>query len=194
MKKLIAFINKNDMLIITAIVIIVVFIGVFQETLIPQDNLWNFGNIYKLYSGELIYKDVNIIITPIFFLIGKFMLTIFGGTYFTFQLYGSIIMAMLYILIYKIYRTLNIKKTCSILFTSLTILISYGLLAYGTSYNTLGLVITLLGILYSLKNVKKHYKYNNIIQAIFIILIFLTMQKLGVRLFYLIHIIRIVCQ
>ena len=187
MKKLIAFVNKNDILIMTAIVIIVVTIGTFQETLIPQDNLWNFGNIYKLYTGELIYKDVNIIITPIFFLIGKLMLMLFEGTYFTFLLYGCIIMTILYMLVYKIFKMLDIKKSFSMLFTLIIMILSYGLLAHGMSYNTLGLVFTLLGIIYSIKNSKIPSKYNSIIQALFIVLIFLTMQKLGVRICYKLH-------
>ncbi len=204
MKKLVTFINKHDTLILTLVIGIIVTLEIFQGSLIAEDSLFDFGNMYKLYQGKLIYKDVNILITPLFFIIGKLLLSIFYGNYFTFLLYGVMIMTIFYMTIYKLFKILKVKKQFAMIFTISIVMISIEIIKGGTNYNALGLIFVLLGIIYSLKsaeyiqNNKENVenmpkfntmiqKHNNLTQAIIIVITFFTMQKLGARLCNKLH-------
>ena len=212
MGKLITFINKHDMLVLTLIIGIIVTLEIFQGISIAEDGLFDYGNMYKLYQGKLIYKDVNILITPIFFIIGKLLLTIFHGNYFTFLLYGVIIMTVFYIIIYKIFKMLKVQKQFAMIFTISIVMMSIEIIKGGTNYNALGLIFVLLGLMFSLKNAENISNCNNekttqyqkntttkfdkilqkhyhLIQAIIIVITFLTMQKIGVRICNKLHII-----
>lgn len=189
MKKLTTFIKKNDLLVMALIIGIIVTLEIFQGALIAEDGLFDFGNMYKLYQGKLIYKDVNILITPIFFLVGKLLFSIFHGNYFIFLLYGVIIMTLFYIIIYEIFKILKVKKQFAMMFTISIVIISIEIIKGGTNYNALGLIFVLLGIIYSLKNAEKPRKNNNLVQAIIIVTTFFTMQKLGARICNKLHLI-----
>ena len=68
------------------IIITTVIAKTVYVKLSPYDSLWVFGNIYKLATGKVIYKDVNIITTPIFYESGKVLLNIFGKNYQSLQM------------------------------------------------------------------------------------------------------------
>ena len=53
-----------------------------------NDELWNFSNVYKMCNGYQIYKDLNVIITPLFFYLGELFLKVFGTNYFSFKIYN----------------------------------------------------------------------------------------------------------
>ena len=42
------------------------------------DELFNFQSIVKITNGYMLYKDFNVIVTPIFFIFGAIMQKIFG--------------------------------------------------------------------------------------------------------------------
>ena len=56
-------------------VLFIIFISIIgislNVTIVSSDELWNFQNVYKLYNGFEIYKDANVICTPLFFLLAK---------------------------------------------------------------------------------------------------------------------------
>lgn len=160
MKRLITFIDKYDTLIMILIIGIIVILEIFQGALIAEDSLFDFGNMYKLYQGKLIYKDVNILITPLFFIIGKLLLSIFHGNYLTFLLYGIIIMTLLYMIIYNIFKILKVKKQFAMIFTLSIVMMSIEIIKGGTNYNALGLIFVLLGIMYTLKNAENIQEKN----------------------------------
>ena len=142
------------------------------------DDLWNFSNIYKMTNGYTIYKDMNVIITPLFFYLGEIFLKIFGKNLMIYRIYAiSIIYLFLFLEIYILYRKIKIKNIDATLFTVLITIIT--ILSLGmASYNMLAIAFAILGIINLLK-----YKRNiidNIIQGIIIFLIFMTKQNIGI--------------
>lgn len=63
--------KKKQYLKIAIILIIILSAFTFNMKLEVGDDLWNFSNIYKMTNGYTIYKDINVIITPLFFYLGE---------------------------------------------------------------------------------------------------------------------------
>ena len=173
-RKIKTLLVKYEKVIVLLFIIISVMTFSFNIALEANDELWNFSNIYKMANGYTIYKDLNVIITPLFFYIGSFIFKIMGSNYFIFRVYNVLIFSIFYFLIYEIYRTLKIKANRSMIYLIITYIITYDLIMVGASYNTLAISFCLLGILMILKN--KH----NWIQGIVIFLIFMTKQSIGI--------------
>ena len=67
--KIKAFINKNEKLFVFILILLAVSLVAlnYNLELSANDELWNFSNILKMINGYTIYKDLNVIITPLFF-------------------------------------------------------------------------------------------------------------------------------
>lgn len=179
-----------------------------------NDELWNFSNIYKMNSGYEIYKDLNVIITPLFFYIGETLFKIMGANYFVFRIYNTIIYTLMYYLIYKLFLTLKVEKKIAKTFTLIILLPTVIMVFMGSNYNVLSFDFVLLGIIIyiknyniniknqkiNIKNQKNNIKNNNIdiknqkiniknfiLQGIVLFLIFMTKQNIAV--FYIISLI-----
>ena len=63
-------IDKQNLLVLVLIVLAVSAFCLNVEFDI-NDGLWNFSNVYKMSIGLEIYRDLNVIITPLFFYISK---------------------------------------------------------------------------------------------------------------------------
>ena len=100
------------------IIIIVAITGIALNVKFSfTDELWNFYNIYRMSQGYEIYKDLNVIITPLFFYIGKLFFVIFEKNFFVFRIYNITIFITIIFLIFKIFKALKIDKNKNILFT-----------------------------------------------------------------------------
>lgn len=141
------------------------------------DDLWNFQSIFKMYKGGLIYNYNNVLITPLFYVISKFIFRIFGGNFITFKLYSAINILLKYILIFFLFRKFNFSNLFSAFYISLLMLINYNTFFGCTSYNELALIFSIIGILIYLKFYKNN-KYH-FIQGFLIFLIFFTKQTTG---------------
>lgn len=162
-------------------VVMLFFISIFGITLDVifdnSDELWNFQNIYKMYNGYQIYKDANVIITPLFFWIGEILFKILGANIFVFRIYNIIIILTLLFITYLLLKKLKIGKRVSIIIIlTLIILKKYCIITQQANYNTMALLFYILGVYISLKQCK----YNNIIQGIILFLIFSSKQNIGV--------------
>jgi len=177
--KLIEKIKKHDNIIVFIIITIIVSSIVFFTQTDSNDELWNFSNIYKMVNGYTIYKDINVIITPLFFLIGKIFFEIFGANYFVYRILQAIIHTTVYFLIYQLFKALKIRKLNSVMYL-LGIMFVYRENMVGTgSYNQLAIAFYILGIIFLIKD-KYKPNINAIIQGIIIFLIFITKQNLAV--------------
>lgn len=164
----------QNIAIITSLVAIAIYF-IFLHPLDISDELWNFQNICKMCRGFTIYKDANVIITPIFFYIGFVLSKIFGSTIIVFRVYNVVIHAVLYFCIYKILKDLKISKNLIIVFLTLIFELTFQIIGVGANYNKLVLIPILIGLdLYITK------KSNNIFQGIIIFLVFFTKQNIGV--------------
>ena len=172
-----SFISKHNFLFMLIIIITTVIAKTVYVKLSPYDSLWVFGNIYKLATGKVIYKDVNIITTPFFYESGKVLFNIFGKNYQSLQIYNVIICTILYVIIYQILRTLEIKKGVASLFTICMVVITEDFIRASASYNGLATLLFLVGLLIALKDRDKQTSF--IKQGIIIALIILTNQKMA---------------
>lgn len=176
-RKVIETIKKHDNIFILILIILSIF-GVSLNILIAEsDELWNFQSVYKMYNGFQIYKDFNVIITPLFFIIGKILFNIFGANFLTFRIYNIIITTALYFTTYLLLKSIGINKKNSAIITLILIIFKrYLMVRAQANYTTMALMLCIIGILFCIKK----NKYNTIIQGIIIFLIFYTKQNIGV--------------
>ena len=108
------FLKKHDNLFVILILFLSIYGIILNVDITNSDELWNFSNLYKLYNGFEIYKDVNIIVTPLFFYIGKIIFNVFGANFLVFRVYHLIIMLSIYFMTYVLLKELKVSKKVSI--------------------------------------------------------------------------------
>lgn len=177
LKKAIETIKKHDnifMLIVILLSITGVTLNIFITT---SDELWNFQSINKMCNGFQIYKDFNVIITPLFFIIGKILFDILGANFLTFRIYNIIITTALYFTTYLLLKSIKISKKNSAIITLILVMFKkYLMVRAQANYTTMALMLCVIGIIFCIKK----NKYNSIIQGIIVFLIFYTKQNIGV--------------
>ncbi len=171
------FVKRHDNIFVIMLIIFSILGITLNVYVTNSDELWNFQNVYKMYNGYQIYKDANVIVTPLFFWMGKFLFEILGANFFTFRIYNVFIMSTIYFLTYLLLKNIEISKKISIIIIlTLIILKKYGMILVEANYNNLALMLCLLGIILNIKN----YKKNHILQGILVFLIFITKQNIGI--------------
>ena len=101
---------KKILIYIPCILLIIYFLISMKLLFIePYDELWNYQNVLKMYNGNKIYSEINVIITPLFYYLGLVFLKILGPTLMSFRVYGIILNLIYFSLIYLIYRQLNVS-------------------------------------------------------------------------------------
>lgn len=189
MKKTINFIKKHDNITMLFLFFVLSSTFAFYMPLDANDALWNFSNIYKMANGYQIYQELNVIITPLFFYIGKILFQIMGANYLTFSIYQTtIVYTFLFFMIYQLYKKIGIRKINAILYTIIISIISIFTII-DASYNMLSMALVILGITQIVE--KKENKNSDIIQGIIIFLIFMTKQNVGILYFIAINIVQI---
>ncbi len=171
--------NKHDKILVFIFFIIAVTSLSVNVKIEANDELWNFSNIYKMYNGEMIYRDINVIITPLFFYIGKILFKILGANYLTFRIYNTIIFIAIYYTIYCLFKTLDIKKIKAFTYTLTMYILSLGMIITGANYNALAMLFIILGVLCCLKE-EKLGKKKIILEGILIFIVFMCKQTIGV--------------
>lgn len=175
MKKILEKIEKDDLIIF--ILIFFCSIGISLNLLITSsDEIWNFQNVYKIYNGFEIYKDINVIITPLFFWIANIIFHIFGANLFVFRISHCFVIVILYLFMYKVLKKLKVPKAIAIS-TIFMLMLQQFFIIIRTSfnYNNMALMFAILGI-YLLINNKKNW----IVQSFMSVIIFLTKQNIGI--------------
>ena len=153
---------KREKLLVFILILFAVSAFAFNVKLDSNDELWNFSNIYKMANGRVIYRDLNVIITPLFFYIGKIIFQILA------------ILTTMYWLIYRIYSVLEVKGKRNIFYLILIYILMLGVIQGGANYNFLAIDLCLFGILCILQ------KKSNYMQGLIIFLVFMTKQNIGV--------------
>ena len=174
--KVIETIKKHDNIFVFTYFIIILSVYVYAVPLSIGDELWNFSFIYKMTNGYTIYKDLNVIITPLFHYIGKLIFLVFGSNYFNFRIYNVIICTSLYFSIYILFKNMKVNKKNSFVYTIIIYIITRIAVTAGANYNVLVLVFVVLGI--NLELIESNKKIINIIKGINIFLIFMCKQNI----------------
>ena len=175
------FIKKHDNIFVLILIAIAMMAKVYNVYLNVGDESYNFLNSYKLANGLTIYKDNNVIITPLFFYIAAIFLKIFGENILVYRTFNLIISAFTFFLCYIILKELKVNRRFSLLYTLLITAFTSSIVGGGANYNVLAYGFYLLGFYLILKLPKGNFK--SIVQGIMIFVVFMTYQKLGVAYF-----------
>ena len=134
------FFKKRDNLIAFCIILFSIIGISLNVSISSTDELWNFQNVYKLYNGFEIYKDANIICTPLFFYIGNLILHLLGPNFLSFRIYNIIINVILFFSTYMLCKKIKIPKTISIIFVIILMCLKGHIIIFCmANYNTLSL-------------------------------------------------------
>lgn len=173
---------KNKFLLPSILLLLsIFFISIYMLPAEPYDELWNFQNTYKIYNNYQIYSDANIIITPLFYILGLGFLKLFGATLIAFRYYNILIFVLFFALLYMIFKKLNVSKHLNFLFLIICFIQIYSVINGGANYNALYINFIFLGILSYLYLSEK--KYFSFLQGLLIFLVFFTKQNMGIYYF-----------
>lgn len=160
------------------LIVILTIIRIFSLPLIGIDGFTNYYNTLKIYNGEIMWEDVNIITTPFLFLIGIMVFKIFGTKYFVYKALNCILNLLLFGIFYKTFRNLNINKKSSLIYSIILYWITlFYITIWELTYNFICLIICLIGVNVNLNREK--VKYFNFWQGLIIFLLFFTKQNIG---------------
>ncbi len=151
---------------------IVFFVSAFYKFfLLPLcgDEIWNYGFSYNISKGMIIYKDFNVLQTPLYFFINSLVLKLFGNYLISMHIFDCILIIFLMALLSK---KLGLYKSF--------LLFPFILLNWFPSYNYFSLFLLFL-IIYFLE---KKPKNNDWIVALLSGLIFITKQSIGVLMIF----------
>ena len=181
MKRILKFIKKYDNIFVLIIIAIAVIGKVYNVYFYESDESYNFLNSYKLAKGLTIYRDNNVIITPLFFYIASIFLKIFGENILVYRTFNLMISTFTFFLCYIILKELKVNKRFSVFYTLLITAFTSSIVSGGANYNVLAYAFYLLGFYLLLRIPKGTFK--SIIQGIILFVVFLTYQKLGAAYF-----------
>ena len=143
-----------------------------------SDEIWNFQNVYKMYNGFKIYEEINVIITPLFFWIGEAIFHLVGANLCVFRISNCVLMAILFLYTYKIFKKLQLPKSVSLLAVFIIMLQQFFLIIrICFNYNTMALLFFVMGVYYLINEKTREKIY---IQAIITVFIILTKQNIGI--------------
>lgn len=93
--------KKKDILIL---IIIFIYTGILiTYSNADNDLIWNYGFSYNFANHLLMYKDYNMVITPLYPFLGGILMRILGNNFLIFNLYNTILSTILYYYLYKKY-------------------------------------------------------------------------------------------
>ena len=117
------------------LITLIIFGHIYMISFEPYDELWNFQNIYKLYNGHKMYTDANIIVTPIFYILGLIFFKIFNSTIICFRFFNVCIVITFFILLYNIFKHLKVSNHIISVFLALILLQFLSIINGGANYN-----------------------------------------------------------
>lgn len=165
MTNTINYLKKNKYQIIELIIIFIITLLFNLICLTPvHDEIWNYGFSYNIASGLIPYKDFNMVITPLFPLLGALFLTIFGKNIISYYIFNSIICIIIF---YQIKR-----------FTPKSYYIVYSIFLFFSLPNYNVFCLLLLYILMTMEDKKTNHYLIGIVLG----LTFLTKQTIGLYL------------
>lgn len=171
--------KKIKLLVKTLIAIFLIYtlyLVIYRIRAYPYDELWNFNNIYKMYNGYRIYESTNVIITPLFYYIGLVWMKLFSPTVISIRYLGVVIFILMYFIIYRLFKVLNVSKPSIAVGISLLLIRSFQIITNSANYNFLSLTFFYLGLLIVLS---KNFKIKDYILGLVYFLIFMSKQNMA---------------
>lgn len=69
-----------------------------------NDTIWNYGFSYNVANGLKMYKDFNMVITPLYPTIFGIILKLLGTNMLVFYLFNTLIVTFIFYIVYKNYK------------------------------------------------------------------------------------------
>lgn len=161
-------------------ILIIIATNVMSSSLSNLDEIWNFNLARCIANGLVPYKDINMVVTPLLSFIVAPFLKLFGQELFITRAILILLTFIIFVLIYNIFRKLNISKTISKVSVISILLLQLSYL--GLNYNYFIMCLTAIIILLELSCIRKNS--NIIVKELFIGLLgglaVCTKQTIGV--------------
>lgn len=158
---------------------IIIFTIIAIKPLSDLDELWNFNISRCITNGMIPYKDISMVVTPLFGLLLAIPLKLFGQELYIERLFLVILIFSIFILEYNIMRKLKINKEISLFITGLSISVLQNSFVIG--YNLLVLILLMIIILIELHQNKEEKSIkSDIFIGILSGLIICTKQSMGI--------------
>ena len=157
--------NYNKLFILFIMIFCVSFLYSCFFTWFCGDEFWNYGFSYNISKGMVVYRDFNVMQTPLYFFLASIFIKIFGSHLYVMYLLNALITAFIMIYLFSLIKWKSLYLWPIIIFLT------------NPSYNYLCLLFLFI-ILY-LINKKKD---EDVIMGFLIGIIFLTKQSLGILL------------
>ena len=134
--------------------ILTIMLGlILKNTIYYLDEIWNYNFAHEIVRGLMPYKDINMIITPLFPYITAGFLKIFGDELIVFRIIEALLMTSIFFITYKILNKIQGKKLYSIISVLLIIELYKDYIAL--DYNFLCLFFDLIIILIEINQLDK---------------------------------------
>ena len=150
----------KTLIIFTLLFIFTFFVNFYAVS--NNDLIWNYGFCYNVSKGLKMYKDFNMVITPLFPTIFGLLMKLFGNNTIIFFLFNTLVPLTIYYIVYKYYRKVFIETIILITFISIP------------NYNLLCMMF--LFLLFVLEDKNK----NDYLIGIILGLVFLTKSPMGI--------------
>lgn len=150
----------KTLIIFTLLFIFTFFVNFYAVS--NNDLIWNYGFCYNIAKGLKMYKDFNMIITPLFPTIFGLLMKLFGNNTIIFFLFNTLVPLTIYYIVYKYYKKVFIETIILITFISIP------------NYNLLCMMF--LFLLFILEDENK----NDYLIGIILGLVFLTKSSMGI--------------
>ncbi len=150
----------KTLIIFTLLFIFTFFVNFYAVS--NNDLIWNYGFCHNVAKGLKMYKDFNMVITPLFPTIFGLLMKLFGNNTIIFFLFNTLVPLTIYYIVYKYYKKVFIETIILITFISIP------------NYNLLCMMF--LFLLFILEDENK----NDYLIGIILGLVFLTKSPMGI--------------
>lgn len=129
------------------------------------DEVWLYGFSYNISKGMVIYRDFNVVTTPMYYFIGSLFVKGFGNYIISLDIFNAILTALIFLMMYRVIRLKSF------------IVFPLILIFYPNGYNLFALFWLML-ILFLIERGKD----NDILIGFILGLLFITKQNIGIFL------------
>lgn len=135
--------------------ILAIMLGlILKNPIYNLDEIWNYNFAHEIVRGLMPYKDINMVITPLFPYLIAGLLKIFGDELIVFRVIEALLMTSIFFITYKILNKIQGKKLYSIISVLLIIELYKDYIAL--DYNFLCLFFVLIIILIEINQIDKN--------------------------------------
>lgn len=152
-------VNLKELIIVFFMSLIFLFGTIYSEDIDNVDSMWTFSFSSKLANDYIIYRDYNVVQTPLFAQITAFFLKLIDNTMIISCIVGSLECAFISLFQYLILRKLNINKKASMFVTVIFLLFLSNIAC--NSYNLLSLLFSYIVLYIEIVKIK-YEKYVNL--------------------------------